>query len=54
MMVMTVMAAVMMRLSKCGGREQQHQRENNQLLHAEIVARIDILLLLKSGQEPSL
>jgi hypothetical protein len=37
---MAVVAAVMMWLSKRRGREQQHQGQDNQLLHAAILPRI--------------
>jgi hypothetical protein len=39
MMTRVVVVMVMMRLRKGRGREQQHKRENNQLLHGAIVTR---------------
>jgi hypothetical protein len=42
-MVMVTTVVMMTRLRKRGGREQKHQRQNDQLLHAAIVARMAAL-----------
>lgn len=49
--MVTVAAVVMMtRLCKGRGREQKHQGQDDQFLHAEIVARTGSIVLLKSPQ----
>jgi hypothetical protein len=40
--VVAMMTVMVMRLRERGGREHQHQGQNNQLLHAVIVARVDL------------
>jgi hypothetical protein len=53
MVVMAAMMTVVTRLRKSGGGDQQHEGQNDQLLHAAIVARTDGRCSAKFQQESS-